>query len=205
MGGHVVEVLKVSSKSNPNSVAGALAGVLRQTGAVEVQVVGAGALNQAIKAIAIARGFVAPSNLDLVCIPTFADILIDGQSRTAIRLAVEDRSRRKPEVATAAPGAAVVEGVDAVVAHLAADVMGGHLGAGDGPPANGMASDGAPPRPTHAPVPATMIPPPPPASTPAVTLTTGTGLAVDPETASITPSVTIPDRPTPTSSEPVLT
>lgn len=66
----VVEVLKVSSKSNPNSVAGALAGVLRQTGAVEVQVVGAGALNQAIKAIAIARGFVAPSNLDLVCIPT---------------------------------------------------------------------------------------------------------------------------------------
>ena len=97
----MVEVLKVSSKSNPNSVAGALAGVLRQTGAVEVQVVGAGALNQAIKAIAIARGFVAPSNLDLVCIPTFADILIDGQSRTAIRLAVEDRSRRKPEGAVA--------------------------------------------------------------------------------------------------------
>jgi len=100
----VVEVLKVSSKSNPNSVAGALAGVLRQTGAVEVQVVGAGALNQAIKAIAIARGFVAPSNLDLVCIPTFADILIDGQSRTAIRLAVEDRTRRKPEVLVATDG-----------------------------------------------------------------------------------------------------
>jgi stage V sporulation protein S len=90
----VVEVLKVSSKSNPNSVAGALAGVLRQTGAVEVQVVGAGALNQAIKAVAIARGFVAPSNIDLVCIPTFADIEIDGQSRTAIRLAIEDRGRR---------------------------------------------------------------------------------------------------------------
>jgi stage V sporulation protein S len=91
----VVEVLKVSSKSNPNSVAGALAGVLRQAGAVEVQVVGAGALNQAIKAIAIARGFVAPSNIDLVCIPTFADIEIDGQSRTAIRLAVEDRAHRQ--------------------------------------------------------------------------------------------------------------
>ena len=90
----MVEVLKVSSKSNPNSVAGALAGVLRQSGAVEVQVVGAGALNQAIKAVAIARGFVAPSNIDLVCIPTFADIEIDGQSRTAIRLAVEDRSHR---------------------------------------------------------------------------------------------------------------
>jgi stage V sporulation protein S len=92
----VVEVLKVSSKSNPNSVAGALAGVLRQYGAVEVQVVGAGALNQAIKAIAIARGFVAPSNIDLVCVPTFADIEIDGEGRTAIRLAVEDRTRRMP-------------------------------------------------------------------------------------------------------------
>ena len=90
----MVEVLKVSSKSNPNAVAGALAGVLRQSGAVEVQVVGAGALNQAVKAIAIARGFVAPSNIDLVCVPTFADIEIDGESRTAIRLAVEDRARR---------------------------------------------------------------------------------------------------------------
>jgi stage V sporulation protein S len=90
----MVEVLKVSSKSNPNAVAGALAGVLRQSGAVEVQVVGAGALNQAIKAIAIARGFVAPSNIDLICIPTFADIEIDGESRTAIRLAVEDRAKR---------------------------------------------------------------------------------------------------------------
>ena len=90
------EVLKVSSRSNPNSVAGALAGVLRQFGSVEVQVVGAGALNQAIKAVAIARGFVAPSNIDLVCIPTFADIEIDGEGRTAIRLAVEDRMRRLP-------------------------------------------------------------------------------------------------------------
>lgn len=96
----MVEVLKVSSKSNPNSVAGALAGVLRQAGVVEVQVVGAGALNQAIKAIAIARGFVAPSNIDLVCIPTFADIEIDGQGRTAIRLSVEDRAYRH----TSAPG-----------------------------------------------------------------------------------------------------
>lgn len=102
----MVEVLKVSSKSNPNSVAGALAGVLRQSGAVEVQVVGAGALNQAVKAIAIARGFVAPSNLDLVCIPTFADIEIDGQSRTAIRLAVEDRSHRHATGEFAPPTAA---------------------------------------------------------------------------------------------------
>jgi stage V sporulation protein S len=112
----VVEVLKVSSKSNPNSVAGALAGVLRQSGAVEVQVVGAGALNQAVKAIAIARGFVAPSNIDLVCIPTFADIEIDGQSRTAIRLAVEDRLHRSsmPEVVGAVPAPPVVAAAPAL-------------------------------------------------------------------------------------------
>ena len=91
-----MEVLKVSSKSNPNSCAGALAGVLRQSGAVEVQVVGAGALNQAIKAVAIARGFVADSGLDLICVPSFADIEIDGESRTAIRLLIEDRARRQP-------------------------------------------------------------------------------------------------------------
>ena len=91
-----MEVLKVSSKSNPNAVAGAMAGVIRQSGAVEVQVVGAGALNQAVKAVAIARGFVAPSGLDLWCVPTFADIVIDGEGRTAIRLLVESRERREP-------------------------------------------------------------------------------------------------------------
>jgi stage V sporulation protein S len=90
--GATVEILKVSSKSNPNSVAGAMAGVIRQIGAVEVQVVGAGALNQAIKAVAIARGYVAPSGIDLACVPTFADIEIDGQSRTAIRLLIESRA-----------------------------------------------------------------------------------------------------------------
>jgi stage V sporulation protein S len=88
-----METLKVSTKSNPNSVAGAMAGAVRQAGAVEVQVVGAGALNQAIKAVAIARGYVAPAGIDLICIPTFADILIDGERRTAIRLAIEDRAR----------------------------------------------------------------------------------------------------------------
>jgi stage V sporulation protein S len=89
-----METLKVSTRSNPNSVAGAMAGAVRQAGAVEVQVVGAGALNQAIKAVAIARGYVAASGIDLVCIPTFADIEIDGERRTAIRLAIEDRGRR---------------------------------------------------------------------------------------------------------------
>jgi len=87
-----METLKVSTKSNPNSVAGAMAGAVRQAGAVEVQVVGAGALNQAIKAVAIARGYVAPAGIDLVCVPTFADIVIDGERRTAIRLSIEDRA-----------------------------------------------------------------------------------------------------------------
>ena len=61
-----MEILKVSTKSNPNSVAGALANVFREKGVVEIQAVGAGALNQAIKAVAIARGFVAPSGVDLI-------------------------------------------------------------------------------------------------------------------------------------------
>ncbi len=84
-----MEVLKVSSKSNPNSVAGALAGVIREHGIAEIQAIGAGAINQSIKAIAIARGFVSPSGLDLVCIPAFADIIIDGEERTAIKLIVK--------------------------------------------------------------------------------------------------------------------
>ena len=74
-----MEVLKISSKSNPNSVAGALANAFKTKGAVEIQAIGAGALNQAIKAIAIARGFVAPSGKNLVCIPAFSDIQIDGE------------------------------------------------------------------------------------------------------------------------------
>jgi len=84
-----MEVLKVSSKSNPNSVAGALAGVIREHGIAEIQAIGAGAINQSVKAIAIARGFVSPSGIDLVCIPAFADIIIDGEERTAIKLIVK--------------------------------------------------------------------------------------------------------------------
>ncbi|EHL06438.1 stage V sporulation protein S [Desulfitobacterium hafniense DP7] len=86
-----MDVLKVSAKSSPNSVAGALAGVLRERGGAELQAIGAGALNQAVKAVAIARGFVAPSGVDLVCIPAFTDIQIDGEERTAIKLIVEPR------------------------------------------------------------------------------------------------------------------
>ena len=84
-----MEILKVSSKSNPNSVAGAIANVFREKGNVEIQAVGAGALNQAIKSIAIARGFVAPTGVNLVCIPAFQDITIDNEERTAIKIIIE--------------------------------------------------------------------------------------------------------------------
>lgn len=86
------KLLKVSTRSNPNAVAGAIAGVVRADGLVDLQVIGAGALNQAIKALAIARGFVISSGIDLVCSPSFQDIDIDGQERTAIRLRIEDRT-----------------------------------------------------------------------------------------------------------------
>ena len=88
-----METLKVSSKSNPNSVAGALAGVIRSEGRAMVQVIGAGALNQAVKAIAIARGYVTPSGVELYCVPSFADIEVEGEERTAIRLLIEGHAQ----------------------------------------------------------------------------------------------------------------
>lgn len=86
-----MEVLKVSANSNPKSVAGALVAVFRSKGHVEIQAVGAGAINQAIKAIAVARGFVAPNGINLVFIPAFSEINIDGENRTAIKFIIEQR------------------------------------------------------------------------------------------------------------------
>ena len=86
-----MEILKVSAQSDPNSVAGALAGVIREEGRAELQAIGAGAINQSVKAVAIARGFVAPSGLDLISIPAFTDIEIDGEERTAIKIIVKPR------------------------------------------------------------------------------------------------------------------
>ncbi len=85
-------LLKVSSRSNPNAVAGAFAGVVRERGRAEVQVVGAGALNQAIKAVAIARSMLSAQGIDLVCVPAFTEIEIDGESRTAMHIVVQDRA-----------------------------------------------------------------------------------------------------------------
>ena len=86
-----MELLKVSTKSNPNSVAGAIANSLREKDSVEVQAIGAGALNQAIKAIAIARGFLVPAGKDICCIPSFSETNINGEEKTAIRLLVKIR------------------------------------------------------------------------------------------------------------------
>lgn len=86
-----METLKVSSKSNPNSIAGALANVLRENSSVEIQAVGAGALNQAIKGIIIARGFMAPSGKNIVCVPSFSEVVIENEERTAIKLLIETK------------------------------------------------------------------------------------------------------------------
>lgn len=86
-----VKLLKVSSNSKPNSVAGAIAGMIRTEKKVQVQTIGAGALNQAVKGIAIARGFIAPTGQELVCIPFFKDIEVNGEVKTAMVLTIESR------------------------------------------------------------------------------------------------------------------
>ena len=86
-----MDLLKVSAASKPKLVAGALAAVVREKGEVELQAVGAAAVNQAVKAIASARGYVAPNGIDLISIPAFAEIDIDGEQRTAIRFVVAPR------------------------------------------------------------------------------------------------------------------
>lgn len=86
-----VGMIKVSARSRSTAVAGAIAGVIREHGRAEVQSIGAGAVNQAIKAVAIARGYLEEDGIEIIFIPTFTDIVIDGQERTAVRLRVEPR------------------------------------------------------------------------------------------------------------------
>lgn len=85
------DVLKVSARSRPSAVAGAIAGVVREAGRAEVQAIGAGATNQAIKAVAIARDYLRETGIEAVCLPAFIDITIDNEDRTAIRLVIEPR------------------------------------------------------------------------------------------------------------------
>jgi len=86
-----VETLRVSSKSEPKSVAGAIAAILRNGEIVEINAIGAAAVNQVVKSIAVARGYVAPNGIDLVCIPAFAQLEVDGNEKTSIRFTVEKR------------------------------------------------------------------------------------------------------------------
>jgi len=86
-----VDIIKVSARSRSTSVAGAIAGVVREHKRAEVQAIGAGAVNQAVKAVAIARGYLALDGIDVICIPAFAEVDIDGQERTAVKLIVEPR------------------------------------------------------------------------------------------------------------------
>jgi stage V sporulation protein S len=85
------DILKVSSRSRPSAVAGAIAGVVRESGRAEVQAIGAGATNQAVKAVAIARDYLAETGINAVCLPSFIDVVIDDEDRTALRLIVEPR------------------------------------------------------------------------------------------------------------------
>jgi len=86
-----MSMIKVSARSRTASVAGAIAGVVREVGRAEVQAIGAGAVNQAIKAIAIAIGYLAEEGVALICVPSFVDVAIEDQERTAVKILVEPR------------------------------------------------------------------------------------------------------------------
>ena len=86
-----MEVIKVSARSRSTAVAGAIAGVVRESNRAEVQAIGAGAVNQAVKAAAIARGYLALDGIDVICVPSFTEVEIEGQERTAIRMVIEPR------------------------------------------------------------------------------------------------------------------
>ena len=86
-----MDIIKVAATSRSTAVAGAIAGVIREQEQVDVQAIGAGAVNQAVKAVAIARSYLELDGIDIVCIPSFVEVVIDGQERTAVRLGVEKR------------------------------------------------------------------------------------------------------------------
>lgn len=91
-----MDLIRVAATSRSTAVAGAIAGVMRERGQVNVQAIGAGAVNQAIKAVCIARGYLALDGIDIVCVPSFVEVIIDDQERTAVRLSVEKRGASAP-------------------------------------------------------------------------------------------------------------
>lgn len=86
-----MNIIKVSSESRTSAVAGAIAGVVREQFHADVQAIGAGAVNQAVKAVAIARGYLQEDGIDIICLPEFTSVDIGGKERTAIRLVIETR------------------------------------------------------------------------------------------------------------------
>ena len=86
-----MDIIKVAATSRSTAVAGAIAGVMREQEQVDVQAIGAGAVNQAVKAVAIARSYLELDGIDIICVPSFVEVMIDGQERTAVRLGVEKR------------------------------------------------------------------------------------------------------------------
>jgi stage V sporulation protein S len=86
-----VDLIKVSARSRSTAVAGAIAGVVREHNRAEVQAIGAGAVNQAVKAVAIARGYLSDDDIDVIAIPFFTEVMIEDQERTAVRMIVEPR------------------------------------------------------------------------------------------------------------------
>jgi stage V sporulation protein S len=86
-----IDLIKVSATSRTSAVAGAIAGVMREHQHVDVQAIGASAVNQAVKALALAKGYLAEDGIDIVCMPHFVDVDIDGKVRTAIKFVVEPR------------------------------------------------------------------------------------------------------------------
>ena len=86
-----MEMIKVAANSRSTAVAGAIAGVVREVGRVDVQAIGAGAVNQAVKAVTIARSYLEMDGIDIICVPSFVEVMIGDQERTAVRLSVEER------------------------------------------------------------------------------------------------------------------
>ncbi len=86
--GHI-DTIKVAAQSRTSAVAGAIAGVFREHQRADVQAIGASAVNQAVKALALAKGYLEEDGYNIVCIPFFVDVEIDGKVRTAIRFTVE--------------------------------------------------------------------------------------------------------------------
>ncbi|NOY99798.1 MAG: stage V sporulation protein S [Chloroflexi bacterium] len=86
-----MEIIKVSANSRTSAVAGAIAGVVREHGRADVQAIGAGAVNQAVKALVLATGYLANDGINVVCVPEFVDVEIEDKVRTAVRLVVAPR------------------------------------------------------------------------------------------------------------------